>query len=76
MLKEGRPAGAGLDVFETEPLPADSELWDLPNVIVTPHTAGFGEGDDVITTELFCENLRRFLDGRDMLNVFDREREY
>ncbi len=75
-LKEGWIAGAGLDVFETEPLPADSELWELPNVIISPHTAGFGEQDNTAMTELFCENLRRFLDGREMLNVIDREKEY
>lgn len=76
-LKEGWLAGAALDVFETEPLPLDSELWKLPNVLVSPHMAG-ATGEEHITplTELFCENLRRFLAGKELLNVIDKKRGY
>ncbi len=60
-LKEGWIAGAGLDVFNLEPLPPQSPLWDLPNVIITPHCAGLREDYDLLVTKLFCKNLRRFL---------------
>ncbi len=75
-LKEGWIAGAALDVFETEPLPRDSELWELPNVVITPHIAGNTERYTTVVTELFCENLRRFLTGEELLNLVDRERGY
>jgi phosphoglycerate dehydrogenase-like enzyme len=68
-LREGRLGGAGLDVTEAEPLPSDSPLWDLPNVIVTPHVAGAGAKDYDQQKKLFGENLERFLAGRPLLNV-------
>jgi phosphoglycerate dehydrogenase-like enzyme len=68
-LRESRLAGAGLDVTETEPLPADSPLWDLPNVIVTPHVAGAGAKDYEQQKSLFGENLARFLAGQPLLNL-------
>jgi phosphoglycerate dehydrogenase-like enzyme len=67
-LRGGHLGGAGLDVFATEPLPADSPLWDLPNVIVTPHssalTAASGEG----AVEIFLTNLAAYVKGEPLLN--------
>lgn len=68
-LQSGHLAGAGLDVFETEPLPADSPLWTMENVIVTPHVAGFSINDFKRYTELFIENLRRYRDGSPLKNA-------
>ncbi len=75
-LDENWIAGAGLDVFATEPLPADSRLWELPNVIFMPHVSGRRENIDVLATELFCENLGRYLSGKKLLNVVDKKRGY
>lgn len=71
-LQAGRLAGAGVDVTEIEPLPPDSPLWSMPNVIITPHVGGQSatRGDDM--TRFFCENLRRWLDGRPLLNLVDK----
>jgi phosphoglycerate dehydrogenase-like enzyme len=74
-LKDGRVAAAGLYVTEPEPLPADHPLWQMPNVIITPHVAGFGnERDDYPV--VFEENVRRFVAGEPLLNVVDPERGY
>lgn len=75
-LKEKWIAGAGLDVFEKEPLPQDSELWTLPNVIITPHVAGIMPDYNARAMEAFCENLRRYLAGQPLINVIDRTRGY
>jgi phosphoglycerate dehydrogenase-like enzyme len=75
-LVDGRLAGAGLDVFEEEPLPPDSPLWDLPNVIVSPHMAAGSAGWREAVVELFVENLERYLTGRPLENVVDKERGY
>ena len=75
-LQEKRVAGAGLDVFQAEPLPADSPLWDMPNVIITPHIAGLSPQFVENANRLFMENLRRYLNGKPLLNVFDRTRGY
>ncbi len=75
-LREGWIAGAGLDVFEQEPLPADSPLWTLDNVIISPHVSGFTPHYDDRATALFAENLRRYLAGEPLLNRVDRGREY
>jgi len=69
-------AGAGLDVFATEPLPTDSRLWELPNVILSPHVSGGMEDYTIEATELFSENLRRYLDGKRLLNVVDKKKGY
>ncbi len=67
-LRDGRLAGAGLDVFETEPLDPGDPLWSLPNVIVTPHNAGASTDAPQRVTGIFIENLRRWLAGDDLLN--------
>lgn len=75
-LKKGWIAGAGLDVFETEPLPAKSPLWSMNNVIISPHVSGFTPHYDERATDLFAENLRRYLVGDPLLNQVDRQVEY
>jgi len=75
-LKEGWIAGAGLDVFKQEPLPADSPLWQLDNVILSPHVSSFTPLYDSRATDLFAENLRRYLAGQQLLNLFDPRRGY
>jgi phosphoglycerate dehydrogenase-like enzyme len=75
-LDEKRIAGAGLDVTAREPLPTKSRLWDLDNVILSPHVAGGMEDYVVHATELFCENLRRYIAGKKLRNVIDRKRGY
>lgn len=70
-LQTGRLAGAGLDVFDREPLPADSPLWTLPNVIVTPHVAGFCGRDRERFAELAVDNLQRYRTGQPLRNVVD-----
>ncbi|NLA57462.1 MAG: D-2-hydroxyacid dehydrogenase [Firmicutes bacterium] len=77
-LKEGRLAGAGLDVFEEEPLPPTSPLWDMPNVIITPHSGGVTPEANRRSTDIFCFNLKLWLEGRkdEMRNVVDLEAGY
>lgn len=70
-LRSGRLAGAALDVFAIEPLAADSPLWELPNVLVSPHTAGLSVYENERLVSLFVENLRRYLRGEDLLNRVD-----
>ena len=68
-LKSGRLSGAGIDVFDPEPLPADSEFWELPNVVVSAHNSGGVSDYSVRATQQFCANLRRFLGGEPLANV-------
>jgi phosphoglycerate dehydrogenase-like enzyme len=75
-LRSGRLGGAGSDVFDQEPLPEDSPLWDTPRLIITSHCAGAFEGYMDRVVPLFCENLRRYLAGRPLLNVVDVSRGY
>ena len=75
-LESGTIAGAALDVFEEEPLPRDSPLWTMPNVIVSPHMAGDAAGWREGVVELFVRNLERYLTGRPLLNVVDKARGY
>jgi phosphoglycerate dehydrogenase-like enzyme len=70
-LRSGRLLGAGLDVFREEPLPPDSPLWDLDNVIVSPHSASTVVRENERIVRLFRGNLRRYLDGRPLLNRLD-----
>ncbi len=75
-LREGWITGAALDVFEQEPLPAGSPLWEMDNVILSPHIAGFTPHYDERATTLFAENLRRYLAGEPLLNRVERGRGY
>lgn len=75
-LQSGRLAGAGLDVFEEEPLPKTSPLWKLPNVIVSPHSAGSSPHSLHRTLDLFEDNLRRYLAGEPLRNVVDKQAGY
>jgi phosphoglycerate dehydrogenase-like enzyme len=68
-LKTGHLLGAGLDVFETEPLPESSPFWQMPNVIVSPHSASTTNNENKLITNLFCQNLRHYLAGEPLLNV-------
>ena len=70
-LRAGRIGGAGLDVFEREPLEADSPLWEMENTILTPHMSGAFRGYVAICCELFADNLRRFAAGQPLLNQVD-----
>jgi phosphoglycerate dehydrogenase-like enzyme len=70
-LRQHRIAGAVLDVFATEPLPADSPLWTLPNVLVTPHAAALSARENERIVDLFVDNLRRYLDGEPLRNVVE-----
>lgn len=75
-LQEKHLAGAALDVFPQEPLPADNPIWKQPNVIVSPHVAGISKNFDAHATDLFAANLRRYIDGAAVYNRFDLEKGY
>jgi phosphoglycerate dehydrogenase-like enzyme len=73
-LREGHLSGAALDVFEVEPLPRESPLWELDNVIISPHSTDNLPGlTNRLQTDLFCDNLRRYLDGVPLINVLDKK---
>lgn len=73
-LRAGEIAGAALDVFEQEPLPADHPLWTMPGVMITPHTAGHGPYLDERRFQVLSDNARRFLAGEGLRNVVDKAR--
>jgi len=75
-LQEKRIAGAALDVFVEEPLPAGHSFWKLPNVIVTPHIAGMSAHYNERAMDLFVENCKRYLAGSPLLNRFDPQKGY
>ena len=75
-LQNGGIRGAALDVFNTEPLPADHPLWQMPNVLLSPHTADRVEGFLGPAFDCFFENLNRFLAGDSLLNVVDKQAGY
>ena len=67
-LRSGRLGGAGLDVFRQEPLPEESPLWAMPNVLITPHSSGTSPGNEVRASRIFIENLRAYLGGEPLRN--------
>jgi phosphoglycerate dehydrogenase-like enzyme len=75
-LRDHQIGGAALDVFEQEPLPADSPLWDLENLLITPHTAGLTEKLWDRHYQLFSENLRRYLRHQPLLGLVDKNKGY
>ena len=75
-LNEKTIAGAVMDVFSREPLPVESPLWKLPNVILTPHVSGFSPNYKERAGMMFVENLRRYLHGETLLNRVDPDRSY
>ena len=75
-LRSRRIAGAALDVFEQEPLPAQSPLWELDNLLITPHTAGLTEKLWERHYALFSENLRRYLAHQPLLFIVDKAKGY
>jgi phosphoglycerate dehydrogenase-like enzyme len=75
-LERGHLGGAALDVTETEPLPPDSPLWALPNVLLSPHRASIVDAENALIVDIFVDNLRRYLDGRPLRNVYDPARGY
>ena len=75
-LHAGRLAGAGLDVTEVEPLSPESRLWDAPNVVITPHTAGDSSEKERRCVEILRENLHRFAHGETLFNIVDKHRGY
>ena len=71
-LRAGEIGGAGMDVFQVEPLPAGHPLWSIPGVLITPHVAGNGPYLEQRRTELFIDNCKRFNEGRELRNVVDK----
>ena len=71
-LQQGRLKGAGLDVFEEEPLPSDSPLWTLPNVVMTPHRSAITDGVADAILAFWSDNIRRFLSNQPLLGTVDR----
>uniref|UniRef100_A0A383VF37 D-isomer specific 2-hydroxyacid dehydrogenase NAD-binding domain-containing protein n=1 Tax=Tetradesmus obliquus TaxID=3088 RepID=A0A383VF37_TETOB len=75
-LQAGRIRGAGLDVYQVEPLPPSSPLWGLPNVLLSPHRAAFHSNFFRDSVDLFARNLQRHLAGQPLLNVLDKQSQY
>ena len=77
-LVTGQVGFAALDVFAVEPLPPESRLWNLPNVLISPHSASTVERENALITDIFCRNLERYLAGRfnEMENILDKARLY
>jgi phosphoglycerate dehydrogenase-like enzyme len=73
-LRAGEIAGAGLDVYEQEPLPADHPLWTTAGVLLTPHTAGYGPYLDERRFDVLSDNCRRFATGQPLRNLVDKSR--
>ena len=71
-LRSGRIKGAALDVFEVEPLPKESPLWELPNVLISPHSASTVHAENQRIVDIFLDNLGRYRDGKPLKNLYDR----
>ena len=76
VLRDHKIGGAALDVFDEEPLPPGSPLWDLENLLITPHTGGISEKMWERHYVLFCDNLRRYLSGQQLLGLVDKQSGY
>jgi len=72
-LQSGQLSGAALDVFQQEPLPKESPFWDMPNVLISPHAASISDRENGRIIDLFCDNLRRYLDDKPLHNVLNTE---
>ncbi|HUS78190.1 MAG TPA: D-2-hydroxyacid dehydrogenase [Patescibacteria group bacterium] len=72
-LESGHLGGAALDVFAMEPLPPESPFWEMPNVIISPHSASTADTENAKLTEIFCDNLSRYLSGRPLRNLLDKQ---
>ncbi|MEL4357665.1 MULTISPECIES: D-2-hydroxyacid dehydrogenase [unclassified Luteococcus] len=75
-LADGRISFAALDVFAVEPLPQDSPLWAMDNVVIAPHTGALNDQEDRLIAELFAENARRLLNGEELVNPVDKVKFY
>jgi glyoxylate/hydroxypyruvate reductase len=75
-LADGQLGGACLDVATVEPLPRDSPLWAMPTVLISPHSASTVDSENATLTDLFCDNLRRWLAGQTLLNIYSRDKGY
>ncbi len=75
-LQAGTIAGAGLDVFAEEPLPASSPLWDMPNVVITGHYSGGSPEYNERALAIFLDNLERYRDGKPLRNIVDKQAGY
>jgi phosphoglycerate dehydrogenase-like enzyme len=75
-LSDGHLGGAFIDVAAVEPLPAESPLWDMRNVVISPHSASTVDRENAALTELFCDNLRRWLAGQELRNLYSRQKGY
>jgi phosphoglycerate dehydrogenase-like enzyme len=73
-LKSGHLGGAGLDVFAEEPLPQSSPFWEMKNVLISPHSASTSDRENSRITDIFCENLHRFLENKTLINILDTEK--
>ena len=73
-LQSGHLSGAALDVFTQEPLEPESPLWEMPNVLISPHSASTSDRENERITDLFCDNLSRYLKGETLRNVLNPER--
>ena len=75
-LEEHWIAGAGLDVYVTEPLPMTSKLWELSNLIINPHVGGVIDTYSSLAVNLFCDNLKRYLEGKRLRYIVNKKRGY
>ena len=75
-LNAGKIAGAGMDVFEKEPLPKESPLWEMENVVMIPHLGGRSEEGGGNMQQIFIENLRRYVNGEELMNIIDKQKGY